>query len=224
MARFRLTKVRRAGIRARWRIKRRRDDLPFRDYQRALAGFGFPLGLPTGVDGPLTHKATRRFQQAYARTHLVADGILGPLTKAALRELPNLSVNFTTNELWSKGNGDCYVRRELLVALEALRSREGGKPLSIVSAYRDPAHNKKIGGASRSLHTYAEKKSGGGYETGGTAADFSRRYGLLLSRATKYRLFGGIGRLRVTQRVTHVDVRHRVGRGTINGNIWKYPE
>jgi uncharacterized protein YcbK (DUF882 family) len=46
------------------------------------------------------------------------------------------------------------VRPALLARLEALRSIRG-KPITIVSGYRCPPHNKAIGGASNSQHMYA---------------------------------------------------------------------
>lgn len=40
----------------------------------------------------------------------------------------------------------------LLNAFEAIRERCGGRPIQILSAYRSPAHNAKVGGAARSQH------------------------------------------------------------------------
>ena len=120
------------------------------------------------------------------------------------------------------------MRQELVFALEVLRHWRGGTPFRVISGYRDRAHNKKVGGAGISLHTYAEKKLRG-YRLGGTAADLSRRLNLKLNDVKALRIFSGIGYLEKTKRVTHVDVRHTVGRskrgfGVNNPQTWKYKE
>jgi len=51
------------------------------DVQRALTELGFHPGLADGVAGPLTRAATRAFQTT---AQLTTDGIVGPLTRAAL--------------------------------------------------------------------------------------------------------------------------------------------
>ena len=40
--------------------------------------------------------------------------------------------------------------------MEVIRAHFGNKPIKINSGYRSPAHNKKIGGASGSLHKSAK--------------------------------------------------------------------
>ncbi len=59
---------------------------------------------------------------------------------------------FKPEELGRKNTrGTVIVARALLQKLDALRA-EFGKPLSINSGYRDPAYNKKVGGAIKSRH------------------------------------------------------------------------
>lgn len=90
---------------------------------------------------------------------------------------------------------------KLAIQLEALRASIG-KPLSVNSGYRCPAHNKAIGGAKASQHMQ------------GTAADLSSRAvgpGSIARHAEKVAAFrdGGIG---TYPYFTHVDVRSGAAR------------
>ena len=187
---------------------------------------GFPAGSPDGVMGPKTKAALKRMQQASTLYLYEPDGSFTQASAYALRWLPKLSKNFKAAEFASKGNGDCYVRKELVFALEVLRHWRGGTPFRVISGYRDPAHNRKVGGAGISLHTYAEKKPLRGYALGGTAVDLSRRLNLKLEDVKALRVFSGIGFLEKTKRVTHVDCGHVVGRrGSVdNPSAWAYRE
>lgn len=195
----RYSKPRRLMWRTRHRSRTRNLPLSVADIQRILTAHGFPTGTVDGKMGAQTAAAVRRFQTAFngGRSNLnwlTIDGVAGPKTQRALLELPHLSQHFTANECWSKGNGDCYVQRQLLRDLEFVRLQVG-KPLKLVSVYRDPDHNRKVGGATRSRHLH------------GDAADISRRYNLLLGRVKRWYKFTGIGYLETSHRVTHVDLR-----------------
>lgn len=186
--------------------------------QEILNKHGFAAGPVDGIPGRKTSAAIQRFQTAYAggtrgRPFLAVDGILGPLTSKALEDPPHLSPHFTAREFASKGNGNCFVHRELLVALEHLRSKIAA-PIAIVSGYRDPRHNRRVGGATRSLHM------------AGAAADISRTLNIDRDWLIRKELFSGIGYLQKSHRVTHVDVRHAIGRGksVANPQTWKYRE
>lgn len=61
------------------------------------------------------------------------------------------SKNFTPRELASKGNGAVRTHTSSLMKLQALRDL-WGRPMVINSGYRDPAYNRKVGGAVRSQH------------------------------------------------------------------------
>lgn len=64
---------------------------------------------------------------------------------------PWLWPNFTPKEMASRGNGEVFIKYEALNKLQALRTA-WGRPLTINSAYRDPAYNVKVGGATSSKH------------------------------------------------------------------------
>ena len=63
---------------------------------------------------------------------------------------------FTTAEFESRDGkpspyGETVVHRELIVRLNAIRSRFG-KPIIVNSGYRSPDHNKAVGGVKNSFH------------------------------------------------------------------------
>ena len=128
---------------------------------------------------------------------LEVDGIMGPNTMGCKAMLPYLSPHFRASEFTSNGDGRAHIRREVLAALEVLRARKEGSPLNIVSGYRDPAHNKKVGGASKSQHMQ------------GLAVDIPTGY-ILTSTVLSLRLFSGIGSFKIgrTNWVRHLDLRH----------------
>lgn len=64
---------------------------------------------------------------------------------------------FDTKEFESKDGkpspfDDTVVKRELIVKLNAIRSRYG-KPIVVTSGYRSPEHNAAVGGVKNSYHT-----------------------------------------------------------------------
>lgn len=64
---------------------------------------------------------------------------------------------FDTKEFESKDGkqspfDDTVVKRELIVMLNAIRSRYG-KPIVVNSGYRSPEHNAAVGGVKNSYHT-----------------------------------------------------------------------
>jgi hypothetical protein len=200
------------------------------ELQRRLTALGFGPGQVDGKDGPATRTAVARFQLAYNLhgMHLTVDGAAGPRTWGALHEVERtggrLSANFTVNECRSKGDGSAWVHRDLLVALESLRAAVG-RPLSLVSVWRDVAHNRRVGGATSSQHTYGaapeltairSRLSPGAHLRAGRAADFNRGY-IRLDDVVKLRLFGGVGHR--DGWVTHVDVRPG---SRVAPTVWRY--
>ena len=59
--------------------------------------------------------------------------------------------NFSPAEIACRASGSLRINEAALDKLQALRDRMG-KPLIVRSAYRSPAHNQAVGGASRSKH------------------------------------------------------------------------
>ena len=184
--------------------------------QTQLTELGFPCGVIDGVNGPATRTAVARFQLAYnLGRHLDVDGLYGPMTLGALSEVRRtgrLSPNFTVNELRSKGDRSCWIHRDTLVALERLRSHVG-RPLAVVSGWRDVAHNQRVGGARTSQHTFgaapelqriASRLSPRTHIGAGRAIDFNQGY-IRLEDCQGLRIFSGIGHRNGW--VTHVDIR-----------------
>lgn len=68
-----------------------------------------------------------------------------------LTEWSKYSNDFMPSELASKGDGSIKIRKDVLKALQAVRTTYG-KPLVINSGYRDTTHNKKVGGSAVSQH------------------------------------------------------------------------
>lgn len=189
--------------------------------QKALVKLGWPLKID-GKLGSQTRFAIQCFQEADTRARLVADGVAGPLTSAAMSAAiaddGRASPHFRFWEFTSKGNGWIRVARELIEGLEAIRD-EVGRPVAVISGYRDPDYNARIPGAAKnSRHMRGE------------ACDIGEWLGLSEFDARRLRKFSGLGVLsRSNPRVLHVDVggipagSPREGRGsTANPSIWYY--
>lgn len=107
--------------------------------------------------------AVKDFQAAYnLGPALEVDGVPGPLTAAAANESARLgykvSANFTAREFQCGCGGhiagcrSIRVTRALLQGLEKLRAAHYRAGLAIVSGYRCPTFNAKVGGISTSFH------------------------------------------------------------------------
>jgi len=204
------------------------------ELQRLLNALGMGAGPVDGSVGPLTRTAVARFQLACALPghHLVVDGVAGPRTYAALEATGGvrLSPHFLVSELRTRTrsggpkDGDCWVHRDLLRGLEALRARVG-RPLGVVSGFRDEAHNRRVGGAARSQHTYGPAPELAAIRPTlapraplivGRAADIPRNYAAL-EDVRAMRLFSGIGH--AAGWATHVDVR---AGDPARPTVWRY--
>jgi uncharacterized protein YcbK (DUF882 family) len=102
-----------------------------------------------------------------------------------------VSAHFREEEFRSRGDGTVRVEARLVWHLEKLRTLIGGRPIRIVSGYRDPAHNRRVGGAVNSRHLH------------GDAADIPR--GVATVEQARSAGFTGIGRSGPW--AVHVDMR-----------------
>ena len=108
----------------------------------------------------------------------------------------NLTANFKVREFACKDGSDViFISDGLVQVLQAIRSHFG-KPVTINSAYRTPAYNKKVGGETYSQHQY------------GTAADIVVS-GVSPAEVAAYAetLLIGTGGIGVYSTFTHIDVR-----------------
>lgn len=90
--------------------------------------------------------------------------------------------------------------RPLCLALEALREACGGRAVTVLSGYRSPAYNAKIGGARLSQHVEGRAAD---VQVNGLAPSDVHRVALDLHLAGRVRL-GGLG---LYPSFVHVDVR-----------------
>lgn len=104
----------------------------------------------------------------------------------------DLSAHFSRSEFVEHGSGKLVGPDPALIdGLERLRHLLGDKPLRIVSGYRSPGYNARVGGARHSFHTT------------GRAADLER--GVVPLSVAVAAGFGGIGVCGGW--VVHVDTR-----------------
>jgi hypothetical protein len=153
---------------------------------------------------------------------LHVDGILGPKTKAAAQESwdrhqdheGDVSAHFSAHEFACgcggkfKGCQKLLCHRELLKSLESLRTVYAPGGLTIVSGYRCPTHNEKVGGVQGSMHLQ------------GLAVDIPP-----VANATNLRShgwFAGYG-VKKSGMIVHVDRRDILGKYS-RGNpaVWTY--
>lgn len=103
----------------------------------------------------------------------------------------DLSPHFSRHEFDCRDGSRANPDARLIEALERLRAICGNRPLRIVSGYRSPAYNKRVGGAPRSQHLVNR------------AADIPSGYATVAQ--ARQAGFRGIGSSGVW--ATHVDVR-----------------
>lgn len=177
--------------------------------------FANRIGVRLVVDGKngwRTQRFVKTFQDAFQLngTTLVVDGLPGGKTEQAMNRCEAagylLAPNFRCQEFLTKGarvvdsqNYVWRVSREHVAALQRLRDLIK-RPLYLISTYRDPAHNRAVGGATNSQHLY------------GLASDIdrprtSRPITEAEARSCGFRGVGMAAAARPGLDVIHVDVR-----------------
>ena len=174
------------------------------DLQRRLGEIGWPVAVD-GVYGKSTFESVSDFQRGFAWWDLVVDGYAGAKTWDALdlvkRNSGLCSLHFAFREFKSRGDGWIKVSRVLVRGLEAYRDL-AGRPVRVVSGYRDPDYNARVGGARNSQHLY------------GNAVDLDEV--VPWQKVAALQRFSGIGIQGSNGLIRHVDVRH-VGPNTTGG-------
>lgn len=175
-----------------------------KEFQTLVKKHGFNPGAIDGKYGKGCKEACKNFQKSKG---LTADGICGTKTWNALDKSPSSgstkpsSKHFKVEEFKCHNGVQVPVEyyancQKLMDTLEEIRTACGNRAITIVSGYRTPEYNKKVGGASKSQHMYAK------------AADI-RVDGLTPSEVHKIcdKIVGSRGGVGKYKTFTHVDVR-----------------
>jgi len=171
-----------------------------KELQHNLGILGFDPGPIDGIFGQLTERAVKSFQKYCG---LAVDGVVGWNTEHALFSLiphkPNSHKQL--NEHFKEWEFRCRCRCNVIMInvrlvkmLEDLREKLGGEPVTILSGYRCPEHNKRVGGARHSQHM---KGNAADIVVGGVSPE------QVATKAEALK-FPGVGRYPF---FTHVDVR-----------------
>lgn len=131
--------------------------------QKALKAEGYKIAVD-GVFWTQTDKAVRAYQKAKKLKYV--DGIVGKQTWGVLFPAEQEKVKIPESENFKIDEFRCKDRspvpeeyygnlQKLMKLLEAIRYEAGGRPIKIVSGYRSPSYNKRIGGALKSQHMTA---------------------------------------------------------------------
>ena len=136
-----------------------------------------------------------------------------------------LTPHFRLSEFSCKCGGkyaDCdrtWLHAGLAPSLEFLRAKFYPKGLVIISGYRCVKYNDTVGGVANSQHRF------------GTAVDLAPR--ATFNEVYALQLFSGIGVMRTTSNVVHLDIRHLGPENTLgrdkktkatphNPAVWSY--
>jgi len=173
-----------------------------RQIQQALVTIGWPIKVD-GDFGFYSRAAVRDFQHGWSFDFISPDGDPGAITQDRLNQcLANglkCGPHFQYKEFACKTTGWIMTNRLLVIGLERIRELTG--PIGIINGYRDPEHNRQVGGKANSIHLY------------GGAADI---HGPDERTVRSVKMFSGIG-IAYEGFVAHVDVRNQDGIPTFTG-------
>ncbi len=107
------------------------------------------------------------------------------------------SANFSFAELNGSDYPFAILTDRLLNGLENVRRRNGNRPLGLTSGYRNPARNRRVGGASQSRHMYGDAADIG---SNATTFDPLRRAGKGSGACCEPKSLSGTGHVHVDYR------------------------
>ena len=121
------------------------------------------IGYSTNVDGVFGNNTSKIVKEFQKDAGLSCDGVVGEKTWKALDDIKiyskladgnkSISPNFKIKEFACQDGSDTIVLHTdfIVEKLQKIRTHFN-KPITINSAYRNPTHNKKVGGSSNSYH------------------------------------------------------------------------
>lgn len=109
-----------------------------------LLGYDLPKHGVDGKFGPETAAAVTKFTQDNVRKNT-------PLSERKFKINENISKYNPLGNITIEKNVDTSIDVNLQKLINSIQS-EFGKPIRITSGYRDPEHNRRIGGAKKSAH------------------------------------------------------------------------
>ncbi|ADL53188.1 D-Ala-D-Ala carboxypeptidase family metallohydrolase [Clostridium cellulovorans] len=170
--------------------------------QQKLIRLGFYLG-PSGADGDFGQYTVDAVKGIQSASGITTDGIVGSATNTKITEWLSKPAYGASTAHFSQSEFKCSccgslgggMKTSLLLRLEALRAKLGGKSTTVNSGYRCAKHNAEVGGEDNSYHM---KSVAADIQVSGVAPS------TVASNAETIFGDGGLGRYST---FTHVDVR-----------------
>lgn len=130
-----------------------------RAVQQNLINLGFYLGS-SGADGSFGQNTLDAVKGIQSASGITTDGIVGSATYSKISEWLSKSKTGVSTAHFSQSEFRCPccgslgggMKTSLLLRLEALRAKLGGKSITVNSGYRCSKHNAAVGGEAGSYH------------------------------------------------------------------------